>query len=886
MKKLVVITLIFFLFSGQLLFPHASGAPALTAPFRIDSDSAFHAMAAAESWPGSGASADPYIIQDCEVNGTSSGKPYGMYIGNTTLHFKILGCYIHHVPGSVADDNYFNSGIIIYNARNGAVQNSTLESNHCGIHLASCENITVTHNNFLINDVQAYDDGTNSWHAGYPAGGNHWSDWTSPDADSDGFVDEHYQVRGVEPTGTLTIIFLEEVGTGDGTLIISPSGEAMLIDAGSSYNGDSTLAVMASYGISKLKYTVATHYHEDHIGSMDEVIYGLGGSSTAITGYCYDRGYFYDTSMYYDYVDAVGAKRRQIKKWDVLDLGGGVTLTCLGLNGNGVSNLKGENEYGIALRLDFGAFQAFFGGDIGGYNDYSHNDIESTVAPDAGRVEVYQVNHHGSAYSSNTNFMNTIRPKASVFSAGYDNGNGHPTYSAYSRVKATGSFMYYTTPGDGAPMLPGDGRVVSDNIILTTDGYTFSITKKGGAFTDNYDCWQDFGGVNHDLWPFTSLNAWITTSQTTVPLEPLNFQGTGLSGQVNLTWSPPESDGGSPITGHKVYRGSGPDDAAVIASIGNLTHYEDGAVTNGQTYYYTVSALNSEGEGKMSMGIYVTPAAVPSEPLNLQASSGDGRVTLDWSPPSYDGTSPVLDYRVYRGTSIDDIAYMGASGAALSYVDRAVVNGMTYYYQVSAANANGEGERSAMVQATPMVGSSEPSAPRELAVIPGNNSAVLAWEPPLSDGNSMLQGYNIYRGISSNSMGLVASIGNVRSWVDFDIIPGQAYHYSVRAVNGVGEGVSSNVVEFQLEGMPPEAELGTESILAEFWWVFAAIILALAILLIVASSRDPPEPGKEGPGKWEMPSDEPGGHPPEDTAEGNESSRLDLERLPPAKWER
>jgi hypothetical protein len=68
----------------------------------------------------------------------------------------------------------------------------------------------------------------------------------------------------------------------------------------------------------------------------------------------------------------------------------------------------------------------------------------------------------------------------------------------------------------------------------------------------------------------------------------------------------------------------------------------------------------------------------------------------------------------------------------------------------------------------------------------------LDWEAPASSGNSPIFAYRVYRGLGSGTETFLAAVGNMRTFQDANAAEGAMRWYRVRAVNGVGEGPTSN----------------------------------------------------------------------------------------------
>lgn len=95
------------------------------APIRINSNSEFASLAASEGWPGDGSAANPYIIQNYNIN--ASGYGVGIFIGNTTVHFIIQNSVIHDADFKGLYG--IGAGIQLLNVTYGIILNNTITGN-------------------------------------------------------------------------------------------------------------------------------------------------------------------------------------------------------------------------------------------------------------------------------------------------------------------------------------------------------------------------------------------------------------------------------------------------------------------------------------------------------------------------------------------------------------------------------------------------------------------------------------------------------------------------------------------------------------------------------------------------------------------------------------
>jgi len=187
--------------------------------------------------------------------------------------------------------------------------------------------------------------------------------------------------------------------------------------------------------------------------------------------------------------------------------------------------------------------------------------------------------------------------------------------------------------------------------------------------------------------------------------------------------------------------------------------------------------------------LYAIGLTYPTAPQNLTVTEGNGSAILNWSAPTYNGgtSAKILYYTIYRnGTRLEYLH----NPTSLTYTDTGLINGITYWYNVSASNGARDSPLSIGIRATPKT---IPTAPRNWSVIAGYKNVSLAWHEPANDGGGPIRNYNIYRGRDTYSYTIILKgYSNGTSWVDTNVTAGVTYVYKIGAVNDAGEGIISD----------------------------------------------------------------------------------------------
>lgn len=310
-------------------------------------------------------------------------------------------------------------------------------------------------------------------------------------------------------------VYYPDIEQGAATLVVSPTGQALLVDAGTGMNDtdmpiETFINELIEAGvIVSLDYIVATHYDEDHIGRMENVFQLVDLPTGIVT---YDRGSFGSTPSTFAYGDyewqANLHNRTTITANTTINLGGGVTVRCYVVNGelpDGTSvDLTGagqfENAVSVGLVVRYGDTDIWIGGDLVDNPTYDHPPVETAVAPFIGDMDIYTVNHHGSkSTSSNAAFLASIKAEVAINQNSADNSHGHPNADIVSRFLSTADTagntpkFFQTNPGDPDDTRSDDSLAdgiadpddvdsplgIPGNIAIFSDGSSYMVF--GGA---------------------------------------------------------------------------------------------------------------------------------------------------------------------------------------------------------------------------------------------------------------------------------------------------------------------------------------------------------------------------------------------------------------------
>jgi beta-lactamase superfamily II metal-dependent hydrolase len=250
---------------------------------------------------------------------------------------------------------------------------------------------------------------------------------------------------------TLDFYFVDVEG-GQATLIVTPAGQSILVDAGwpgnNGRDADRIAAAAKKAGLKKIDYLLVTHYHTDHVGGVPQLLAKVPVTAVIDHGTNTESGKGADT-LWKAYEEAVAKhKRIVIKSGDSLPFKGLETkvVSARGdlieqpLKGAGDSNPlcadekrrdedKSENARSIGFVLNWGKFRFV---DLA---DLTWNKELDLACPNhkIGKIDVYLVTHHGMNMSGPAAMVHALHPRVAIMNNGAKKGGSPETFETIKR---------------------------------------------------------------------------------------------------------------------------------------------------------------------------------------------------------------------------------------------------------------------------------------------------------------------------------------------------------------------------------------------------------------------------------------------------------------------
>ncbi len=245
-----------------------------------------------------------------------------------------------------------------------------------------------------------------------------------------------------------------DVGQGDAALVVTPHGQAFMVDTGGTRDGTFDLGsrvdvpYLLHYGVRQLNYIFLTHAHEDHAAGTAGILrhipvgHVLGGNESLAV---------YAKAMKLSYAAPELKKISAAESGDHWELDG-VRIDVLYAPQPSADGRQTGNEVSNVLRVSYGQASFLFTGDL--VKEQEREILQQGISVQS---TVLKVGHHGSKTSTTPDFLTAVAPLYAVISVGSDNTFGHPHRVTLECLQRAG-VRICRTDEQGAIVFHTDGK--------------------------------------------------------------------------------------------------------------------------------------------------------------------------------------------------------------------------------------------------------------------------------------------------------------------------------------------------------------------------------------------------------------------------------------------
>jgi len=304
--------------------------------------------------------------------------------------------------------------------------------------------------------------------------------------------------------GKLRVYFIDVEG-GQSTLFVSPAGKSLLIDTGWPGNNfrdaDRIVAVAKSAGLSRIDSVLITHYHEDHVGGVPQLVqripvgtFFVHGPNRELDHGATEEGY----AAFQKVLAETKAKEIVPKPGDRLPIQG-MDVTVISADGKVIqSPLAGagepnpfckqsevrppdqtENARSLGVLIRFGNLKIL---DLG---DLTWDKERDLMCPDnrLGKVDLLVVSHHGWYQSSSPALVDAIHPRVAIMDNGAKKGGSIPVLDMVRKAPGIEALWQLHYSDEGGAVHNTKAEYIA-NLDGPDAGHDIEITaSRDGSFT-------------------------------------------------------------------------------------------------------------------------------------------------------------------------------------------------------------------------------------------------------------------------------------------------------------------------------------------------------------------------------------------------------------------